>query len=208
MIQILISQKLVKFNIFILENAFVGKGFKKMKGYISKIPEEELKRIRREFWGTRTEGNMETWQLLETICTSEEIEETYIKEFLNAAGVSTYNNCINITYDLMGAIYEIPNFCINDPYKYELPPKEKKKKPIEETIKIIIRKGVDEKTIKISNLDSILNLKNSLQNIGKLNNIDPNKIRLFFSGKELKNNEEICSYNISSESIIQMMYVE
>lgn len=31
-----------------------------------------------------------------------------------------FRNCINIVYDSKGILYEIPNYCINDPYKYEL----------------------------------------------------------------------------------------
>lgn len=29
-------------------------------------------------------------------------------------------DCINIVYDSKGILYEIPNYCINDPYKFEL----------------------------------------------------------------------------------------
>ena len=29
-------------------------------------------------------------------------------------------DCINIVYDSKGMLYEIPNFCINEPYGYEL----------------------------------------------------------------------------------------
>ena len=43
------------------ENKYVGIGLKKMKGYISNISEEELKKKREAFWGTRVEGNKQTW---------------------------------------------------------------------------------------------------------------------------------------------------
>lgn len=29
-------------------------------------------------------------------------------------------DCINVVYDSKGYLYEIPNYCINDPYKYEI----------------------------------------------------------------------------------------
>ena len=38
---------------------------------------------------------------------------------MEAAGIKPYNKCINICYDLQGAIYEIPNYCINDPLLYD-----------------------------------------------------------------------------------------
>ena len=39
------------------EDIFVGKGLKKMKGYICPISKEDLDKKRISFWGTRVEGN-------------------------------------------------------------------------------------------------------------------------------------------------------
>jgi len=38
---------------------------------------------------------------------------------MEAAGIKPYNKCINICYDLQGAIYEIPNYCINEPFLFD-----------------------------------------------------------------------------------------
>ena len=32
--------------------------------------------------------------------------------------IKPYKNCINIVYDIKGMIYEIPNYCINEPYDF------------------------------------------------------------------------------------------
>jgi hypothetical protein len=47
-----------------------------MKGYISPISPENLEKKRAGFWGTRTEGNEGTWEFLQIICNSKEIEES------------------------------------------------------------------------------------------------------------------------------------
>ena len=43
-------------------------------------------------------------------------ESDNLNVMLEAFGLIPYNNCINITYDASGALYEIPNYCINEPY--------------------------------------------------------------------------------------------
>ena len=49
------------------EDIYVGKGLKKMKGYISPISKEDLDKKRIAFWGTRTEGNEQTWEFLKQV---------------------------------------------------------------------------------------------------------------------------------------------
>jgi hypothetical protein len=175
-----------------------------MKGYICPISEEELNIKCKAFWGTRTEGNEEVWQFLENICSNHEIEDDFIREYLNAAGLTTYKDCINITYDNRGFIYEIPNYCINPPFKYNIQTKITNSKPGRKEIKVKIRKGIEDMQIKIVNYQKISEVKQSIAE--KMNFKESEKIRLFFGGKELKNNEEIWSYLIDDDSIIQLMY--
>jgi hypothetical protein len=130
-----------------------------------------------------------------------------MKEYLNAAGVTPYRDCINVTYDPKGAIYEIPNYCINDPYKYDLPDDTTKKAPEMKNITVIIRKGIDEKPISLSNKSTIGVLKENIaKSFPKLpENTPSEKIRLIFGGKELMDKEELWFYNIDEASIIIMM---
>ena len=43
-----------------------------------------------------------------------------LKNTIEDSAIRLYENCINVVYDSRGLIYEIPNYCINDPYKFEL----------------------------------------------------------------------------------------
>ncbi len=47
---------------------------------------------------------------------------------LQTMGIKLYKNCINVVFDAKGDSYEIPNYCINMPYKYELKDEYKRKK--------------------------------------------------------------------------------
>ena len=69
------------------DDTYVGKGLKRMKGYVSSITKEELLRKREEFWQTRVEGNAETWQFLQRICEDPEFEHEDIQAYLSATGV-------------------------------------------------------------------------------------------------------------------------
>ena len=182
------------------EDIFIGKGLKKMKGYISPISKEDLIKKRISFWGTRTEGNEQTWTFLKQICEMPDEESDNMNVMLEAYGLVPYNNCINITYDTSGALYEIPNYCINEPYKYEIVENEKVK-PTEEKVKFHL-KGTHRTKITCSNYETVEKVKLKL---GKKYNVEIDKIRLFFYGKEMKNEKELWNYNITEDCVVILM---
>ena len=183
------------------ENKYVGKGLKRMKGYISNIPEEELKKKREAFWGTRVEGNKQTWNFLKEICEMPSGEENNLEAMLKAYDLTPYKNCINVSYDALGALYEIPNYCIHDPMIYELP-EDNKKKPNEKKIKFKARNGMKFLKLKSSNYTSVKKIKT---NIGKKIGTTYDKIRLFFSGKEMKNDLQLWNYNVDDDVVVMVM---
>jgi len=179
---------------------YVGKGLKKMKGFISPISKEDLDKKRSAFWGTRTEGNEQTWEFLKQVCEMNEDENDNINVMLEAYGLVPYNMCINITYDASGALYEIPNYCINDPYKYEIIENEKVK-PNEEKVMFHL-KGSHKTKITCSNYETVEKVK---QKLGNKYKVGIDKIRLFFYGKEMKNDFELWNYNVSQDCVVIFM---
>ena len=113
---------------------------------------------------------------------------------------------MNITYDNRGGIYEIPNYCINDPSVYIIDQINIKSKPEKESIDLIIRKGVENIRVTCLNLDTIERLKEEIcKNEIKF---EKSKMRLYFSGKHCEDKEELWSYRIVNNSILQMLYKE
>ena len=197
------------FNYKELPNEYTGKGLKKMKGYISHKTFEELKKIREDFWSSRIEGDREIWDILKNICNDTTLNEGDIKGILKASGIIPYRNCINIVYDSKGFLYEIPNYCINYPLKYEIEEIEyNKEKPNEENINIIIRYYISQIKLCISNYKSVFELKNEIVKVKDYETINVERIRLFFGGKELYNDKELWFYNIINKSICQMLIKE
>ena len=197
------------FNYPEIENTYIGIGLKRMKGYISPINLEELKKVRENFWSSRIEGDEKIWDILKNICNDESLKENDIQEILKVSGIIPYKNCINIVYDSKGALYEIPNYCINQPSQYKIDEIEyDKKKPKEEVINIVIRYYNNQIKFKISNWKNILQLKENIIKIKDYKNVSVENIRLFFGGKELHDNQELWFYNIINKSICQMLIKE
>ena len=197
------------FNYPELENEYIGIGLKRMKGYISPINLEKLKKVREDFWSSRIEGDEKIWNILKNICNDESLKENDIKEILKVSGIIPYRNCINIVYDSKGALYEIPNYCINQPSQYKIEEIEyDKNKPKEEVINVIIRYYNNQFKFKISNWKNIIQLKENIIKIKDYKNVNIENIRLFFGGKELNDIQELWFYNIVNKSIIQMLIKE
>jgi hypothetical protein len=195
------------FNFKEIDNEYIGIGVKRMKGYISPVSYEELQKIIEDFWSSRIEGNHFIWEILHMICNNDTLSMDEIDSYMKSSNIVTYKGCINVAYDSKGFLYEIPNYCINDPVRYEIIEEEKKDMPNKENIEIKIRCFSDEGKIKINNYENIEKLKELISEckiFKKKYNLEDG-IRLFFGGKELQNHKQIWFYNIENKSIVQML---
>ncbi len=193
------------FNYPELEDVEVGEGYKKIKGYISKISLYELEEVRKEFWENKKEGNENIWKELKYICETENIKDTKIKEiFISFNFIALYNS-INICIDIKKNIYEIPNYCIQNPSEYDLKMDSYSDKPnlTEINIKLLYLNKFFE--IKMNNLDTILDFKAEILNMEEFKQLEDNSISLFLNDIELEDEKEIWMYNINEDSIIKLI---
>ena len=128
-------------------------------------------------------------------------EEKNLDAMLQAYDLTPYKNCINVSYDALGALYEIPNYCIHDPMVYDLP-EDHKKKPAEKKIKYKARHGAKILKLKSSNYSSV---KKTKMSVAKKIGTTYDKIRMFFSGKEMKNDMQLWNYNVDNDVVIMVM---
>ena len=185
------------------DNTFIGKGLRRMKGLISIVSKDELEKKRIVFCGTHVEGDSQVWSFLKELCELPPEEDENIKAMLEANEIFPLKKCINVTYDKAGEVYEIPNYCINEPVSYDLP-ETHVKKPEKKTINFFVRKGAKQIKIKAPNTTSIEKVK---ANISKKVEAAEDKIRMFYRGKEMKNGNELWAYNIEDECVVQIMCV-
>jgi len=185
---------------------YKGIGIKRMKGYKCNLQIDKLNQKRDEFWNKRnTHGNpnYKTWRVINQACVYDEYRANVLLEEYN---ITTFNGCINHLVDKKGNHYNIPNYCINDPY-------------FEKEYKI--QENIEKKELKINlyevanNANSILEVNNLITGLElkklfcKKNNIsfDDFNIRMFFSGMEISNEHFLYQYNIKNDFKIQVMRV-
>ena len=144
-------------------------------------------------------------------CETEEPDN--IKAFMDAAGIKPVKKCLNMCYDLQGAIYEIPNYCLNPPALYDIKPKDTNK-PEEKILNVIeifkfklrLRNLNSEFILKISNYVKIENLIDTIVNYLKNEDktVEIHDVKLFYCGKELKREDDLWNYKINEENIVQI----
>ena len=183
------------------EEIYVGLGLRRMKAFKSPVTKEELKQRREAFWGTRIEGDAGVWQFLKELCELPINEDENIKPMLEANEITPLKNCLNVTFDRGGEVYEIPNYCINEPYTYDLP-ESHLKRPDKKKISFHGRKGGEQFKIKTENYTKIDSIR---KNVGKKFEKDPHLVRLFFRGKEMKDGNELWQYNVQDDDVIIIM---
>jgi len=183
------------------EDIYVGLGLRRMKAYKCPVTKEELKQRREAFWGTRIEGDAGVWQFLKELCELPVNEDENIRPMLEANEITPLKNCLNVTYDRGGEVYEIPNYCINEPYTYDLP-ESHLKRPEKKKISFHGRRGAEQFKIKTENYTKIESIR---KNIGKKFQKDVHCVRLFFRGKEMKDGNELWQYNVQDEDVIIIM---
>lgn len=185
-------------------NTYIGTGIKKMKGYICEIDPQELEKKKQDFWSSRFEGNKEAWELLKMLCSGEFSNED-LNGILESLELKTYAGCINIVYDPQGNLYEIPNYCIHEPLEWNIE-KLKKNKPIEKMVLICVRHVTTNLNLKVSNHIQCVQLKMFVieDPVFKDQKIKLPNLRLFYNGKELKDNDYLYMFGIEDNSIVMM----
>lgn len=107
---------------------------------------------------------------------------------LVAAGVTPFATCIDVCYDTTGLMYEIPNYCINQPFIVKL---QKIVKEEEHEVNLKIRMGAIEEDLTVRNSIELKELKEKL-----------NCKRLFYKGKELVDGHQIREYKLGNEAVV------
>lgn len=165
-----------------------------------------MQRKRFEFWDTRVEGDPRAWQVLKTALEESDPSNLYLAQsrlLVEASGLKLQGDSLIVVHDESGRRYEIPPFIISEPERYgsEKPAPELPSSYKEKTIAFKIRctKFADFGMI-VGTLSTIRSIK---EKYASSQNINPTKVRLFYNGKELKNDTQLAHCNIEPDVIIQ-----
>ena len=185
---------------------YKGIGIKKMRGYKCNLQIDKLNKKRQEFWNKKNSHwtpNYKIWRVINQACVYDEYRANVILEEYN---LTTFNGCINHIIDKKGNHYNVPNYCINDPFFEK---------------EYTIKENLEKKEININlyevanNTNTILEVNNLITGLElkklfcKKNNIsfDDFNIRMFFPGMEISIEHFLYQYNIKNDFKMQIIWV-
>jgi hypothetical protein len=181
---------------------YKGVGIKRMKGYKCTLPIDKLNEMREKFWTTKINED-ENWRIIQQVCV---FDEERANMTLGRYNFEVADNCVNHIIGSEGEHYYVPNYCVNDPY-------------FEKTLSL---KDVEEKKINlilydVAN-DHAVNHQFSVHDKGeKLKKVfreqtgtkeNEYKLRLFFSGMEILDDEYIYQHKLDDGYKIQVMKIK
>jgi hypothetical protein len=178
---------------------YKGVGIKRMKGYKCDLPINKLNEMREKFWTTKIEED-ENWRIVQQICV---FDEERANMTLGRYNFEVATDCINHIIGADGEHYYVPNYCINDPYfEKTLSLKDEEEKKL--TLLLHDFSNDMSVTAQFSNHDTGKKIKKVFIEKTKMNEKEY-KIRLFFSGMEIKDNDYIYQHKLDDNYKIQVM---
>ena len=181
---------------------YKGIGIKRMKGYKCDLPIDKLNEMREKFWTTKIEEN-ENWRIIQQVCV---FDEERANMTLGRFNFEVAENCVNHIIGSHGEHYFVPNYCINDPYFEKVL---KNEDVPEKKVKLFLYDVSSDTAVEetFSNHDTGEKIKNKFIQEAKIKE-NEYKIRLFFSGSEIKNSDCIYQHGLEDNFKIQVMKIK
>ena len=157
-----------------------------------------------EFWETRVQGDPNQWGALKAACEAADSGKAYLdtaEAIVKASGLTMHQGYIMVCYDELGFKYELPPFVINEPTEYGEAKEDKVvpvalAMPLDLTVRSAKRPDV---AVHINSNQTGKDLKAAYRSAAHAEG----PIRLFFNGREVKDNGYLCS--LSSGVVVQAM---
>jgi hypothetical protein len=131
---------------------------------------------------------------------------------LDAADIRVENDSMTTVIDRHGIKYEMPIFMLNDPLEFnegKLAPSRRKKEKKEEDISFKIRcfnVSSSDTELTLPNTTTIGAVKDAYNNsLAEDKRIPADKMRAFFGGKELKDEETLINNGVRKNMVLQIL---
>ena len=173
-----------------------------MKGYKCTLKVDELNKKREHFWEVKTNNKNQNWLVWSTIKRAVSKDEERASLLLEEYNIKTVKGCINHLIDSNGNEYKIPNYCINDPYFGIINSGEK---DVKEEKLILNFYGAKKLKLEVSNKLKGKELKNDIRIKEKIE--DNKKMRLFYRGIEIKDDDFLFNHNINENTLINILLI-
>lgn len=146
---------------------------------------------------------MEFWKLLRMAC--EAADSDSAEAIALAGGLTMPQGTIMVCYDSTGRKYEVPPFMVNEPIRFRLSEEASNSELRNETYHLTLRSAkAEDMSVIMSSLQQAVHLK---EVFSAKTNIPIDKVRLFFNGRELKNDTPLGKAKLMNEVVVQVMVV-
>ena len=181
---------------------YKGVGIKRMKGYKCTLPIDKLNEMREKFWTTKINED-ENWRIIQQVCV---FDEERANMTLGRYNFEVADNCVNHIIGSEGEHYYVPNYCVNDPYfEKTLSLKKVKKKKINLILYDVANDHAVNHQFSVHDKGEKLKKVFREQTGTKENEY---KLRLFFSGMEILDDEYIYQHKLDDGYKIQVMKIK
>jgi hypothetical protein len=183
-----------------------GRGCKRAPAWHTDLTREEIDKKIKEFWETRVDGNQKIWAVLRQAC--EEPDWRRAEHFTKSIGLTLINGLLLHSIDDRGHRYDVPAFVINPAEKYAESKKPENSNEIvmeNRDIPVKIRcLGFQDSEIVAKSGETVESVKKTFK---EMNKVEKN-VRLFFNGKEMKDDWTMAKYPIKDGVVLQVFTVE
>ena len=186
-------------------------GIKKTNAWSGRITTQQMQEKREEFWRNRRSGNRLIWRCIRQAVEADAESGALI---LQMNEITLEKDNLTACFDSDGVRYEIPVWVINDPVKFAdidvqseaTRAAKKAEKPVVKgeacTVKLRSMLRQTDIVVELINTDSTQKLFDRF--CEEFKEIKPENVRLFFGGKELREEASLLSYNIQNEMVVQV----
>nr|XP_002119609.1 ubiquitin domain-containing protein 1 [Ciona intestinalis] len=182
------------------------------------LTEGQLRSKRDEFWDTAPafDGRKEIWDALKAAAAAlESGDNTLAQAIIDGANISLPQGTMLDCYDELGALYQVPVYCLSPPVNLirgvtasqsRVEEELVEIKPGDKSFPIKVRlRGEKEIRLKVLPNDSVLNSKRRLE---AQESIAVSKQRWFFSGKMMSDSVHLQQYKLEKGYVIQCVVRE
>lgn len=191
------------------QDLYIGDGIKRTNAWHGTVSNNQLRKRREEFWKSQKTGNRLVWHCIRQAI---ETDSESALLMLDMNQITTENNTLSVCYDHNGFRYEIPAWVINDPIKFSSQDlgteinnvcKSQTSTQSDAYIELKLRNASNPQDVilKLSNSLKVKSLKQMY--CSQLRNLNSSQVRLFFGGKELKDEHCLSDLNIENGMVIQ-----
>lgn len=182
------------------EDKYVGQGCRMAFAWSTSSTKQQVRFNIEEFWENRRHGNPDAWRTLRLAIDTANDDEA--RAIVTTAGLTMPNGRLNGCVDDRGFVYELPPYVLNPALEYGTAT-ETFATGKGEVVNLKFRSThFDDVDIKISTLDLVQTVK---ANIAERVQLNPPQVRLFYNGREMKNELALLQYGVKDNTTITVV---